>query len=280
MRGKETGKKLDEVTVDQFGHFYNRHVQPVTFFGYPDCEKAGDIDGLWDHIAVTHTSFDSIPDQRREWHHYKEVVNAARISGDDDLEPALNVVLPMDSLRTRKRWEDVGRQLRSEVMRVLPSISAQRRAVELHIAGFDQPVNVYIAGSRKKGISFYSSYDDTFREDLAARLRRQIIGGGGVGHDKLTALENYRRTGRKCLLLLESIDIGLMNGGDAANATKDALKGHLHRLDEVWFVHRDDDVRFSLYNFTAGDVWVYNHVNVEGELRLRGTGPAVPAEMP
>jgi hypothetical protein len=46
MRGKETGKKLDEVTVDQFGHFYNRHVQPVTFFGYP-----GDV-WVYNHVNV------------------------------------------------------------------------------------------------------------------------------------------------------------------------------------------------------------------------------------
>ena len=210
---------------------------------YPDEKNrtTADIDAIAGHIAIEHTSIDTIPNQR---------LNSARflkVIGNLEQEFAnlpfyLGITFEDCAITAGQDWIAIRERLKNWILTDTPNLSVDKPYAPYKVPGI--PFTIYVTKntdlSGRLSFSRFDPGDNTLSHRVKDLFSR-----------KAAKLNKYQRDGKTTLLLVENSDIALMSDYKLLNAIQQAYPDGLpDGIDEIWYADTSigDESRFV--NFT------------------------------
>jgi hypothetical protein len=235
----------DRQVVDAYvAHRSNTDLRGIVVDRRPDEENrtSSDVDALAGHLAIEHTSVDTVDGQRRDGAQFMEVVAPLEEEIGPELGFRLGVIFPYEGVATGQDWTAMRARLRSWLLQEAQSLAEGLHSIQP--TGFPFAFDVEKTGlqtGRTPGL-FFKRYSPT-ESDLAERLRTQI-------NRKADKLGPYRSEGKTTILIVESNDVALMNRAKLVNAISVGFPdGIPDEVDELWYA--DTSVPDAEPNFHA-----------------------------
>lgn len=197
--------KPDKAVVDAFVAYRRATDLPdLHVERYPDEENSNttDIDAVAGHLAIEHTSVDTLLDQRGRSAWFSGIAQPIEQEIGNRLDFRLDVVFPYEGVAKGQDWKAERLAIEAWILNTAGALPDGRQSIEL--ADVAVAFEATKASDRKPGVFFRRRvpHDASF----ADRLREQIV-------RKAAKLPAYRSKGKRGVLLVESNDIALMNRG-------------------------------------------------------------------
>lgn len=208
----------------------------------PDEENRGspDIDAIAGPFAIEHTSFDTVPNQRRDSDWFMRAVGD--IERELDVSQArLNITIDYDAVTLGQDWSAVRAALKGWVVGVAPHLVDGRHVIEAS-AAIPFRLHLVKSSARPPGVFFgrFAHDDDT----LSARIRASF-------DRKAAKLAKYQAPGVATVLLVESSDIAMMNDAVMLDGIRAAFPaGPPQSVDQVWFADTSIEGAVEFREFT------------------------------
>lgn len=230
--------------LNEFVTFLSKHGYSNLQIGcYPDemNRTTADIDAIAGHIAIEHTSIDTIPNQRLNSDRFLKVIGNLE-QEFADLPFYLGITFEESAITTGQDWLAIRERLKNWINKDIPGLSVDKPYAPYSVPGI--PFTIYVTKNtdQSNGLSFsrFAPGDNT----LSDRVK-------DLFDKKAAKLNKYQRDGKLTLLLVENSDIALMNDNKLLNAIQQAYPDGLpDGIDEIWYADTSigDESRFV--NFT------------------------------
>lgn len=209
----------------------------------PDEENrdSPDIDAIAGPLAIEHTSFDSLLNQRRDSAWYLQVVEDL----EREIPPTgyrLNITLPYDGIATGQDWPALQTILREWILVEAPAL-ADGAVRDVEIPGIPFAIAVRKDSSASPGLFFARSSPTD--GSLESRLREALLRKG----EKLIP---YAESGKTRVLLLENSDLALMNDSVLSAALSAVFaQGEIPGIDQLWFADTSIPAELRFEDFSG-----------------------------
>ncbi len=219
----------DREVVEKFVAYLRDNGHPgLKIIRYPEDENRNskDIDAIADHLAIEHTSVDTIPNQRQKSDWFMKA--AAGLEAELPKPPfRLRIAFSYDAIKRGQDWATIREALKKWILHDAPLLSDGRYTID-NIQGVPFTLHVSKASDRMAGIFFARFAPDD--KSLPERIRKQF-------DIKASKLCKYKENKYITILLVESDDLALMNEVIMLDAIRKAyLIGLPYGVDQIWFV--------------------------------------------
>ena len=226
---KSLRKLTDKQVISLFVEYLATQGNPgLKVDTWPDEEnrQSSDIDAIAGHLAIEHSSVDTIPNQRRDAAWFVQVVKALEDEFRCRLPFRLVLTFPYEGIQTGHDWSRITAALRKWVLDEAPKLPIGSHTIK---AVPEIPFEFHSAkrSSSRTGLLFgrFAPNDHT----LPDRLREQL-------DRKAKKLSPYKGNNKTTILLVESDDVALMNDGIMWDGLRSAYPDGLPQgLDQIWF---------------------------------------------
>lgn len=230
--------------LNEFVTFLSKHgYSNLQIDCYPDemNRTTADIDAIAGHIAIEHTSIDTIPNQRLNSDRFLKVIGNLE-QEFADLPFYLGITFEESAITIGQNWLAIRDRLKDWIDKDSPNLSVDKPYSPYKVLGI--PFTIYVTKntdlSGRLSFSRFPPGDNT----LSYRIK-------DLFNRKAAKLNQYQRAGKTTLLLVENSDIALMNDNKLLNAIQQAYPDGLpDGIDEIWYADTSirDESRFI--NFT------------------------------
>ncbi len=225
IQPKLTDKELISLFVE---YLVKRGRTEIKINSWPDEEnrRSSDIDAIAGHFAIEHSSFDTLPNQRRDSAWFKQVVEPLENKFSASLPFRLVLTFPYEAIRSGQDWSRIRDALRVWILDQSQTLTIGSHNIQ-GVPGIPFEFRAVKKKSDRNVLLFarFVPDDKTFSNRLRKKLAQRI--------DKLS---RYKNKGMSTILLVESDDIALMNDGIMWDGLKAAYPdGMPEGVDEIWF---------------------------------------------
>lgn len=233
----------DRTLIDRFvEHLADGKYPGLKIDRRPDEENrtGPDIDAIAGHLAIEHTSIDSIPDQRRNSEWFNQAVGGL----EDDkhgLRFRLNITLQYEAVTRGQDWRAIRRVMKDWIKKESAKLEDGPHLIKA-APGIPFEFMVRKSSTREPGLFFARIVPKESK--LGARVRSQV-------DRKAEKLQSYKEQGFTTLLLIENEDIALMNEIVMRGAVEEAYPEGLSKaVDELWYADTSLQSDIAFYEFT------------------------------
>ena len=235
-------ERHDRTIVKAFVAHLRKHGQcDLEVDSWPEDARPGtsEIDALAGHLAIEHTSIDTLANQRRDSARFGETVSPLEASLSPLLQFRLRVCFPYDAIAVGQNWAAI--RIAVAVWVVLDAGSLADGVHFITIPGTTFKSRIDKDSDGEPALVFYraAAHDPS----LAARVREQIL-------RKASKLARYSSERRTTVLLVESIDGSLMNQHKMLQAIGQELPQLPPAIDQLWYVDAPRGLAAEFFDFT------------------------------
>ncbi len=228
MSAKLSDKELISLFVK---HLAQNGRAEITVTAWPDetNRQLPDIDAVAGDYAIEHSSFDTIPNQRRDSAWFEQVVRSLQDEFRFNLPYRLILTFPYAAIQRGQNWSGITTALRVWLLNDSP-LSEMNSYYVKDVPGipFTFHVNKRICNHKRFNRLLFGRFvpnDSTFLHRLREQLDR-----------KINKLSPYKNKGKTTILLVESEDMAFMDDGIMWDGLRGAYPdGMPQGLDEIWF---------------------------------------------
>jgi len=249
MENPTTAKLHQDTVVDAFVEYLAAKLYPgLRIIDRPD-KKPGttrEIDALAEspklHLAIEHTSVDTLPNQRQEDVPFSEAIGKLEEELRGKINSRVRLNTSFGAVPTGTSWQSVRALLRTWLIEEIPKLP---EGWSTHnIEGVPFPIDLMKDSTRPHGLYLARSISDD--DTLSIRLSKQL-------KDKADKLRKYKEAGCLTMLLVESSDIALMSRGKVALAIEAAYPSVPPvGSDKIWYGDTSTPDPFYFWNITPG----------------------------
>lgn len=223
-------KNLPQDTViDEFVHFLGRNCHPgLQIIDWPDKRNRNgrDIDAIAGtnrkKIAIEHTSFDALENQRRDADWFMKTVGDLELELKGEIPYRLNLWVPYKGVQKGMDWKTIKATLRKWIIESAAQLSDGQATQCIPDVPFE--ITTIKSTSRPPGLFLGRLFEDD--KTFVPRINSIILG-------KASKLSVYKKGGHLTILLMENSDTALR----AIDIIKQAVSKVVCPIsvDEIWY---------------------------------------------
>lgn len=215
----------DREIVEAFVGHLRRHGHPdLKIDSWPEDDHPGQsvVEALAGHLAIEHTSVDTLPDQRRVG---EQFMDALGILDHLPTTARLSINVPYELVTVGADWEAYRLALAHWILNVAPTLSDGRHDIALPNTSLTCIALKESTRPARVVLSRPAQDDETLPQRVGLQITR-----------KMKKLRRYKVEGYTTVLILETQDIALMNQHKMLEAVREGLAGAIPEgLDQLWF---------------------------------------------
>ncbi len=204
-----------------------------------------EIDAIAGHLAIEHTSVDSIAKQRQINDWYLRVVKGLDQVIKNHVDCGLTIKLEFLAIGRGMDWNGIRNDIRNWIVNDAPTLGNGNHKIDLPTSTpIEYPIAMHVWKEPEPhivGFARFEPEDDT----LPSRIRKLL-------DKKAKKLRRYQESSFKTIILFENDDIALMNESKILDAVREAYPDGLPQgVDEIWFADTAIPDKPHFYDFTT-----------------------------